>query len=260
MQALAIAYRGNQFLSGEGTMKAPELMEPSAPFRNVQELTFWRESGLPIINGCLSTGTKSYFLRLQKEDVDIFRLALDLCRRGEVCVQPSGWGIVATSDQGTELWQPTWTGVLVRYDHPSAYRVAYRSAKHSPWAVRRPEDVGQATLRLRRQIQETLQICIQLQLAPVFDQIRSAWSMDGAGNQLAVDILGLEPDEKVRHLTQLAIECMLLLEGKAWGQALESQENDQLSCATDRLWSATMRAFETIAACAQATRETYLSA
>lgn len=249
LQAVAIAYRGNTFLTGEGLDRAPELMGPSDLFRYVQELSFRRGSGLPIANGCISVGTKSFFLRMQKEDVDEFRLALDLCRRGSIGAEPAGWGIVASSDHGTEIWQPAWTGILVRYNEPSAYRVAYHSSKHSPWAVRRPESVDAAAARLRSLIHETLQTCIQLQLAPLFDQIRSAWSMEGKGCHLAEDILGLEPVESVRQLTQMAIECILLVEGAEWREMLEKLGEDKsLEHVTERLWSASLRAFESICA------------
>lgn len=222
-------------------------MGPSGLFRHVQELAFHRESGLPIQHCCLALGTKSFYLRMLREGVDEFRLALDLCSRGGISHSPIGWGIVASSDHGTEIWQPAWTGVLVRYDEPSAYRVAYRSAKHSPWAIRRPEPMDVAATRLRGLIHDTLQTCIQLELAPLFDQIRSAWSMEGRGSELAEDMLGPEVPDSVRHLAQMAIECVLLVEGKPWQDMLiKLGEEEELAHATDRLWSASMRAFESI--------------
>ncbi len=248
-QAVAICYRGNAFLRSESHDRAPELMGPSDLFRHIQELTFKRESGLPIQHCCLAMGTKSFFLRMLREGVDEFRLALDLCLRGGLAQTPIGWGIVASSDHGTEIWQPAWTGVLVRYNEPSAYRVAYRSAKHSPWAIRRPEPMDVAASRLRGLIHETLQTCIHLELAPLFDQIRNAWRTEGQGRELAEDILGPEAADPIRQLAQMAIECVLLMEGKPWQEMLTTLgEEKTLAHTTDRLWSASMRALESICA------------
>jgi hypothetical protein len=245
-QAVAIAYRGNSFLRGECGDKAPELMGPTDLFRHVQELAFNRGGGLAVQNGCLALGTKSFFLRLAREGVDEFRLALDLCRRGPLCNEPSGWGIIASSDHGTELWQPIWKGVLVRYDQPSAYRVSYESARHSPWAARRPEGIETSLGRMRSLMHETLQACIDMNRAPLFDQVKGAWNGDGPGAKIAEDILGSSATEGTLELTKMAVQCVLLVETAEWLKAVETQES--LEHATDKLWSAAMRSFESICA------------
>jgi hypothetical protein len=247
-QAAAIACRGNAFLQGEFGDRVPELTGPTDLFRHVQELSFHREGGLPVQNGCLALGTKSFFLRLKREGADEFRLALDLCRRGPVAAEVQGWGIVATSDQGTELWQPVWKGILVRYNEASAYRVGYHSAKHSPWAMRRPEVPDSVLARLRSLMHETLQVCIDLNFAPLFDKVRLAWSHEGTGAKIAEEIVGKEARDVPRELAQMAVQCVLLVEGADWKRALdECGDNSPLAHVTDRLWSASMRALESLA-------------
>lgn len=248
-QAVAVACQGNAFLQGELGDRAPELAGPTDLFRHVQELSFHRGSGLPVQNGCLSVGTKSFFLRLKREGAEEFRLALDLCRRGPLPAQPSGWGIIATSDLGTELWQSAWKGLLVRYDEASAYRVSYHSSKHSPWAVRRAEPADATLARLRSLMHETLQVCIDLNLALLFDPIRKAWSREGTGSKIALEIVGPDATDSARELAQTAVQCVLLVEGSDWKRALEDAGDDSpLEHVSDRLWSASMRAFEALAA------------
>lgn len=247
-QAAAIACRGNAFLQGEFGDRAPELSGPTDLFRHVQELAFHRESGLPVQNGCLALGSKSFYLRLKREGADEFRLALDLCRRGALPPAVSGWGIVASSDHGTELWQPVWKGVLVRYDEASAYRVGYHSAKHSPWALRKPETAESMLARLRSLMHETLQVCIDLDLAPLFDQVRVAWSREGTGAKIAEEIVGKDATDGLRELAQMAVQCVLLVEGNDWKAVMkEAGDDSALVQVTDRLWSASMRSFESLA-------------
>ena len=73
-QAAAVCCRGNAFLAGEDRDRAPELVGATDLFRNVNEVSFTRTSGLAVNNGCLAVGTKSWFLKMRKEGVEHFRI------------------------------------------------------------------------------------------------------------------------------------------------------------------------------------------
>ncbi|MCC7229502.1 MAG: hypothetical protein IT203_03845 [Fimbriimonadaceae bacterium] len=248
-QAAAVCFQGNAFLRGAYGGHAPELLGPGLLTQEVTELSFYRTGNLAIDHGCIAQGTKSWFLKLRKEGVASLALALDLCQNGVVPRDPAGWGIVTTGDGGTEIWQPVWTSQLVRTNHASAYRISYTAVKHSPWSMRRPELAEAALARIRSLLHEVLQKCIDLDIASVFDEVRSARSGNSAGSNIAEEILGGRVDPTLRELVLTSVQCQLLIGAVDWQSALLQNDRDgDLAILTDRLWSAALRGFESCVA------------
>lgn len=248
-QAAAVCFQGNAFLQGAYGEHAPELMGPGLLTREVTELSFYRSGNLAINNGCIAIGTKSWLLKLRKEGVESLALALDLCQNGLAPRDPAGWGIVTSGDCGTEIWQPVWKGQLVRYNQASAFRISYTSVKHSPWSIRKPEPAEAALARIRSLLHEVLQKCIDLDIASVFDEVKSAWSGNSIGSKIANEILGGRVDPSLRDLVLTSVQCELLIGAAEWQTALLQNDSDgDLAMLTDRLWSAALRGFESCVA------------
>jgi hypothetical protein len=247
-QAVAISVHGNAFLNGEEGSRAPDLFGPSPLFKNVTEMVFNRVAALPIVSGPVASGTKNWFLRLKREGVEELRLALDLCNRTGTAKEPAGWGIVASGDSGTEIWQPIWKGLLVGYSEPAAYKLAYQSAKHSPWALRRPEPSMTSLARLRSLIHESLQACISLGHSSLFREVKQAWNGEGPSVRITEEILPEGVSEDFRTLVLTAVQAVIMVDGENWKIALEADgEDGVLTVLSNRLWSAAMRAFESTA-------------
>lgn len=204
-------------------------------------MAFHREAELAVCKGCIATEVRSFFGRAEREGVDEFRVVLGDCQRGPMSSFPSGWGIFATGDHGNELWQPTWRSVLVRYDEEPAFRVSYHAVKHSPWMSKPDEPLDSLHERQRRLVMEALQVCVELDLAPLFEAVRRA----SAGSQLGSNIASLVASPRIINHNKLpilsAVENILLVESEAWRRALEGYDiNERLKKVTDQMWSTSM--------------------